>query len=55
MAPEDPLKSLDQTIFNLGNKHPTLSREEDVKLTADLVLAEPQSNSERLTKTIASW
>ncbi|PJF18389.1 hypothetical protein PSACC_01801 [Paramicrosporidium saccamoebae] len=39
---EDPIRTMEQTIFNLGNPHPTLTIEEDVAQTATMVVGEMQ-------------
>lgn len=49
------MRSLEQTIFNMGSKHPTLTPPEDVQQTAEMVLAEYSNNGEPLVLAITAW
>jgi hypothetical protein len=51
---EDPVKSLEQTIFNMGNKHPTLTPEEDVLQTAKMIVEEFERHGESIASVIAA-
>jgi len=52
---EDPLKSMEQTIFHLGDQHPTLNLEEDLKVSVNLVLDEYERYGETLNDAIVAW
>ena len=54
-AVEDPLKSIEQTIFNLGDPHPTLSVAEDVAQTARMVVEDIRRYGPTLLEAIIAW
>lgn len=51
---DDPIVSLERTIFNLGNPHPTLTLEEDVKQTATIICSEYSNASKRIVECLVS-
>lgn len=52
---EDPIRSVEQMIFNLGNRHPTLTPSEDIRATADLLSSEYGKAPEQFAHAISCW
>lgn len=52
---EDPLKSIEQTIFNLGDPHPSLSVGEDVEQTARMIVDEVGRYDVLLLEAVVAW
>lgn len=50
-----PIRAIQQTLFHLGDKHPTLSRSEDLNISIDMLQSEFPKHKEEILEALLAW